>query len=420
MDFIENNFFSYTKALLSHCLPVRIQHFHTMDEEFVKEQADKEFWKMLMKYVLPELSAKYHEMCKADSVCLVTTGLRTQYVVLCLEDAMHVSVGPFLETKMTDDGLYQVIRRLHLCLEDASKLRLYYQTVPVYDEDSIYEILCTMHQEYGRLQAGCVGNGDNKEECLRRIVLDLSVYSKEALDYDIQLEQMNRNAMYQMLESRYEQEDELLSFIENGNLEKAQNFWKNKSFASIDINRTKDTLRNMKNMILIANTLFRKAAHRGGVHPIYLDELSGKWGIQIENEVSIEALQSMPTKMIRSYCMLTKNQSLAGYSPIVRKALTFIHLNLSSPLSVGRIATEVGLSPDYLTRVCKKELGCSLTDYVNQRRIEAAIKLLNTTQLTVDEIGELVGFGSSSYFYAQFKKVVGVSPRKYRDGVLNR
>ena len=169
--------------------------------------------------------------------------------------------------------------------------------------------------------------------------------------------------------------------------------------------------------MLSANTLFRKAAYVGGVHPIYLDELSGKWAIKIEHALSLEVLNSIQLQMIRSYCLLTKEHSLSKYSPIVKQALTFINLNLSSNLTVKKVAYEIGLSPDYLTRLFKKELGTNIITYINQKRIYTSLKLLKSTDLSIGEIGDLIGLNNTSYFYTLFKKEIGISPKQYRNSL---
>ena len=155
-----------------------------------------------------------------------------------------------------------------------------------------------------------------------------------------------------------------------------------------EITRVNDSLRNIKNLLLSGNTLFRKAAYDGGVHPIYLDELSGKWAIKIEQELSFEILHNMPMQMIRSYCLLTKEHSLSQYSQVVKDALTFINLNISSNLTVKRVAHEVSLSPDYLTRLFK-----------------------------IEEISDLIGINNTPYFYTLFKKEMGISPKQYRKNI---
>ncbi|MBQ8998938.1 MAG: helix-turn-helix transcriptional regulator, partial [Clostridium sp.] len=158
----------------------------------------------------------------------------------------------------------------------------------------------------------------------------------------------------------------------------------------------------------------------GGVPPVYLDELSSEWATKIEDTMSLDILNSMYLQMLKSYCILTKQHSLSKYSQVVKDALMFINLNISSNLTVKRVANEVGLSPDYLTRLFKKELGVNIITYINQKRIYTSLKLLKSTDLSIEEVGYLIGLDNTSYFYTLFKKEMGVSPKQYRNSLKSK
>ena len=158
----------------------------------------------------------------------------------------------------------------------------------------------------------------------------------------------------------------------------------------------------------------------GGVPPIYVDELSAKLAIKIEDTMSLDALNNFHIQMINSYCLLTKEHSLSQYSSIVRQALMFINLNISSNITVKQVANEIGLSPDYLTRLFKKELGINIITYINRKRIYTSLNLLKTTDLSIEDIGDLIGLNNTSYFYTLFKKEIGVSPKQYRNSLKSK
>ena len=128
----------------------------------------------------------------------------------------------------------------------------------------------------------------------------------------------------------------------------------------------------------------------------------------------------MPMQMIRSYCLLTKEHSLSQYSQVVKDALTFINLNISSNLTVKRVAHEVSLSPDYLTRLFKKEVGFNIITYINRKRINTSLELLKNTNLSIEEIGDLIGLSNTSYFYTLFKREIGISPKQYRNSLKSK
>ena len=137
-------------------------------------------------------------------------------------------------------------------------------------------------------------------------------------------------------------------------------------------------------------------------------------GNKNRHALSFEELNNIQQQIVNSYCLLTKKYSLSKYSPIVKQAIEFINLNLSSNITVKKIASEIGLSPDYLTRLFKKELGVNIITYINQKRIYTSLNLLKTTNLSIEEIADLIGLNNTSYFYTLFKKQIGMSPKKYR------
>ena len=123
--------------------------------------------------------------------------------------------------------------------------------------------------------------------------------------------------------------------------------------------------------------------------------------------------------MIRSYFLLTKKYSLPQLSYTVKEAVTFINLNLSSNLTVKKVSSKIGLSSDYLTRLFKKEMGMNIITYINKKRIETSLELLKVTDLSIAEIGDLIGLNNTSYFYTLFKKETGTSPKQYRNSILS-
>lgn len=92
----------------------------------------------------------------------------------------------------------------------------------------------------------------------------------------------------------------------------------------------------------------------------------------------------------------------------------YIDKNYTRDLSLEDIANHVYLSPYYISHIFKKELGLSTINYLINRRIGEAKKLLLTTGLTVEEISSRVGYENVNYFSMLFKKIAGISPGKFR------
>ncbi|MDQ0884925.1 two-component system response regulator YesN [Paenibacillus sp. V4I9] len=102
-------------------------------------------------------------------------------------------------------------------------------------------------------------------------------------------------------------------------------------------------------------------------------------------------------------------------SPFVRLAKDFIAQRYSDPeITLEMIANEMKVSPVYLGRIFKQELGIPFVNMLTHTRIKHAIHYLSTTDMTIIEISEKVGYDSQHYFSTAFKKVVGIAPNQYR------
>ena len=178
--------------------------------------------------------------------------------------------------------------------------------------------------------------------------------------------------------------------------------------------RLSDSLRNRKNYLIILNTLLRKAAEHGGVHPLHIDRHSSRYAREIEQTRSIKQSLHLQEEMIRSYCLLVKHHSLSQYSYYVARAITLIHYDLTADLSLRAVSAQLNVNPGYLSGLFHKECGCTITEFVNRQRIERAILLLRNTDKLIQDISAECGFHDTNYFIRLFKKQTGISPAKYR------
>lgn len=102
-------------------------------------------------------------------------------------------------------------------------------------------------------------------------------------------------------------------------------------------------------------------------------------------------------------------------SPVVKQVLTHIEQNYREEMSLKTLAQVFHMSPVYLGQLFQKEVQSTFSDYLNKTRIRAAKQLLVETPYRMNEISEQIGYWDKSYFYKQFKKYVGISPKEYRE-----
>ena len=95
--------------------------------------------------------------------------------------------------------------------------------------------------------------------------------------------------------------------------------------------------------------------------------------------------------------------------------LDYIDANLDADLTLSTLAGKCFYNPSYFSRIFKERFDMSLTEYINRRRIDYAIRLFRETKISTEEIAERAGFSSKSSFYRVFTKITGRSPSEYRN-----
>lgn len=103
-------------------------------------------------------------------------------------------------------------------------------------------------------------------------------------------------------------------------------------------------------------------------------------------------------------------------SKYLSAALAFIDEHYSDPdLSAQMVADALGISSGHLSHLFRKETEYTMSNYILDKRMKAAKKLLKDYTHKVYEVAELVGYRDITYFSATFKKFTGVTPSEYQD-----
>lgn len=93
--------------------------------------------------------------------------------------------------------------------------------------------------------------------------------------------------------------------------------------------------------------------------------------------------------------------------------LSYIENNLNT-VTPSSVAVHSGYNIPYFSKLFKKHVGSNLSEYINQRKLEKAQKMLIESNKSIENIGYDVGFNHKSYFYRVFKRYYGVTPEEYR------
>lgn len=116
--------------------------------------------------------------------------------------------------------------------------------------------------------------------------------------------------------------------------------------------------------------------------------------------------------------LIFRKMSAGGATPegfqLTPDFLQYIRAHCAEKLSLEELSRSCFYNPSYFSRLFKEHYGMTLTEFVNQSRMELAQQLLEETELPVEEIAAQTGFGSRNAFYKLFKEKTGLTPQNYR------
>ena len=341
-----------------------------------------------------------------------------KYVVMMLpsenpHDNNFLVIGPYTEQDFSKQDIYKAIEKFQIPPKLTEHLMQYFASIPLISDSSILSaICCTLAETIW---------GNSECYAIKSITHSLSKEYIESIPTNIIddiSDQQDIPFKVKLLEKRYEAENRFLNYISQGNYHKAELAFDSSTLFDIE-KRVNDPIRNFKNYSISMNTVLRKATEQGGVHPLHIDTVSSQFAKKIEMITSLESGRNLMKEMIRKYGLLVKNHSIKDYSLLVQKVITRIEADLTADQSLNTHATILNISPSYLSTLFRKETGITLTEYVNRKRIEHSILLLNTTNMQFQTIAQHCGISDINYFTRIFKKIIGKTPKEYRNSIGN-
>ena len=326
--------------------------------KFIKIYSENPFYSLLFSKDHDDILNRYLNLVQEKIIYYANTPIKTCYLNICLnkESEEYLVIGPYLNESINESQINELQSNLDIDETILIELKKYYSTMPIVRMDRLWA-LCNLFLE------------------------------------------------------KYQMENELMDAVSKGDFPSA--FMAHEKIMSNlgSYHSFNDSINSGIKGITILNVILRKAAEAGGVHPLYLNDLSSIYSMlslskNMDNKISV--------KMIKDYCSLVKYHSLEGANPLIKRAVSYINLNLDSDLTVTNIANHLCITPNYLSRLFRKENGISVIVYINQKRIDESIRLMKKTDMQIQTIAEKVGINDLSYFSKLFKRQVGKSPTQYR------
>lgn len=141
-------------------------------------------------------------------------------------------------------------------------------------------------------------------------------------------------------------------------------------------------------------------------------------GIDFANQMEMNSdnMQQYIEKLLKCAIAFRDREYNTLNRKALQKALSYIEENyMQENLSLNETAAIMEVTPNYFSAMFSQEMKMTFVEYVTDKRMEKAKKLLQETELRSSEIASAVGYKNPQYFSFVFKRTQGCTPREYRE-----
>lgn len=229
---------------------------------------------------------------------------------------------------------------------------------------------------------------------------------------DLVIEKM-KNLNLHYVHPSYTLEKKLLSEIKMGLLREAQNTL-DQINALEKAKLARDDTRSAKNSLIASCTIFTRAVIDAGINAEDAFDLSDAFIKRIELLDKDSDFLLFESGMVREFTHLVQQTKIHQYPYPISKVVNYIYNHATHKLTVARLAEITHLSANYLSKLFHREVGISLSDFIQKHKIEVAKNFLEHGKMKITDIATLLQFCNHGYFSNVFKKHTGLSPAQYR------
>lgn len=211
----------------------------------------------------------------------------------------------------------------------------------------------------------------------------------------------------------YMEETLFLSLIQQGNVGLVKQALKNQISSGIVIGRlSKNQIRQMKYWAVCCITLSTRYAIQGVLDDMLAFNLSDRVILTIDEMTNPQTITAYLEKMVVELTELVQKSHCKDYPVAILCCINYINKHLHEKITLSQLAALVGLSPDYLSKIFKNQVGKTISAYIMEKKLEAA-KAMLLSNYEQKMVAYDLGFCSQTYFISCFKKFYGITPHKF-------
>lgn len=178
---------------------------------------------------------------------------------------------------------------------------------------------------------------------------------------------------------------------------------------------SENPLQNIKYHFVVTTALMIRFCVSYGMELERAYGLSDFYIMEMDKCTNVKDISKLHDVMCIDLCnkmLILKNSKVLSKQIVL--CLDYIYKHIHYRITIKELADYLNLSESYLSRLFKKEMDVSLSDYIIDLKIDKAANMLKFSDYSIAEIAEYFGFASQSHFIKTFEKKMGDTPSKYR------
>lgn len=186
-----------------------------------------------------------------------------------------------------------------------------------------------------------------------------------------------------------------------------------KEVLSFSINKQWNRVQDWKRYANTVNINLKSSAIAGGLDFIDAMVISQRFIKEIEDATNVDDIKSKIHIIVGEYAQAVFDSEHKNCSKTIKQVCQYIKQNYDQNVSTKILADHFHINASHLSRQFKKEMNVTITNYIQQKRIQEAKGLLITKKYTITEVANMVGFNDVQYFTNTFKKIEQITPSEY-------
>lgn len=340
-----------------------------------------------------DLSVKYRMLIIKSNL-----GFYNVLVFFChTEIPDFISIGPFRDEELSANYYTQILKDAHLAPTVLQGMKYLYERMAYANPEVITKltkhIISAFYEDFKEIPIEYIEYSEHN----RQAIVNTDVLKR----YSTEFTEKYKLSLFVFLRH-----------IRQGDVDKAketlrQFLLENQLLGGIN-------MREDKHILHMLNDYCHIALLDTSIHPSYIMTQAFSLKARIDDTISNTKLRQLAYDICRKYCLLVQNFSNPEYSRLTREVIDYIRLHLDEELSLKHLANIFQKNASALSATFSKETGVSLTRFIQKERIQEAIRLFNSTYLSISEVAVAVGYQDFAYFSKIFLREIGCSPREYK------